>query len=74
MRLELCFIIPVRLDDTDLTNQRVLERSVRHQEAVVVAIYDVINIIRRLLCRGNIFRPLRDILHRLLIAMKDPHK
>ena len=74
MRLEARLIVPVALQYARLADQRVLERSVNVQEAVVVAIYDVVRVFRRLLGSRDILRPLGRVLDGAVGAMENAHQ
>ena len=74
VRLEFGLVVPIRLDDANLADQRILKRSVRHQETVIVAVHNKISIISGLLGGCHVFRTLRRIFHGVLGAVEDPHQ
>ena len=74
MRLKLCLVIPVTLDDASLADQRVLERGVHMQEAVVIAVDDKVGVVCRLLSGLDVLWALRDVFHCTLSAVEDAHQ
>ena len=73
MRLKACLVIPVALQYASLADQRVLERRVDVQEAVVVTIDDVVSVFRCLLSCRNVFRPLWGVFNCVVSAMEYAH-
>ena len=67
-------VIPPTLENAHLADQRILERGVHGQEAVVIAVDDEIRVVGRLLRRSDVLRPLRRIFDGVVGAMEDPHQ
>ena len=74
VRLKTRLIIPVALQYASLADQRVLECRVNVQEAVVVAVDDVVGVFRRLLGSRDILRPLGRVFDGAVGAMENAHQ